>query len=83
MKRNVLTQIKGLSLSELKEKANSQRKEIADLVMDKNMKKLKDLKMIFKKRKDLAQILTILRQKQLLTELESRQRRGSPEAEKE
>lgn len=70
MKRQQLIQIKGLSLKELKEKAKALKSEIADLVMDKNMKKLKDLKTIFKKRKDLAQVLTVLRQKQMLEELE-------------
>lgn len=70
MKKNELNQAKGLSLNELREKAKSLRDEIANLILDKNIKKLKDLKMISKKRKDLAQVLTILRQKQLLTELE-------------
>lgn len=70
MKKNELNQVKGLSLNELREKAKSLRDEIANLILDKNIKKLKDLKMISKKRKDLAQVLTILRQKQLLTELE-------------
>lgn len=70
MKKNELNQVKGLSLNELREKAKSLRDEIANLILDKSIKKLKDLKMISKKRKDLAQVLTILRQKQLLTELE-------------
>lgn len=74
MKRQQLTQIKGLDLKELKEKAKALRAEIADAVMDKNMKKLKDLKTIFKKRKDLAQVLTVLRQKQMLEELENKQK---------
>lgn len=72
MKRQEFTQIKGLDMKELREKVRSLRKEIADLMMDKNMNKLKDKKIISKKRKDLAQILTIMRQKQLLSELESR-----------
>ncbi|MBI2334841.1 hypothetical protein HYU96_03480 [Candidatus Daviesbacteria bacterium] len=46
------------------------KQEIANLVLDKNMKKLKDLKMIFKKRKELARALTYVRQKELLAELE-------------
>ena len=72
MKKNELTQIKGLDNKELKEKAKSLKKEMADLTLDKNMKKLKDLKTIGKKRKDLAQILTVLRQKELLTILEGK-----------
>ena len=70
MKKNDLTQIKGLDAKELREKVKTITKEMADLVMDKNMKKLKDVKLIYKKRKDLAQVLTILRQKELLAKLE-------------
>ncbi len=72
MKKNDFIQIKALDLSELKQKAKTLKLEIEDVVMDKNMKKLKDLKTIFKKRKDLAQVLTVARQKQLLAELEGK-----------
>lgn len=72
MKKSEFTQTKGLGVKELKDKAKNLKKEIADLILDKNMKKLKDLKMISKKRKDLAQILTVIRQKELLLELESK-----------
>ncbi len=70
MKKNELIQVKALDLKELAAKAKTLRKEIANVTMDKNMKKLKDLKSITKKRKDLAQVLTITKQKQMLTELE-------------
>lgn len=70
MKKKDFIQIKGLGNNELILKVNSLKKELADLVMDKKMKKLKDLRIIFKKRKDLAQVLTVLRQKELLAELE-------------
>lgn len=73
MKKQDFIQIKGLDLKELKVKAKSLRGEIANLVLDKNMKKLKDLKMVSKKKKELAQILTVIGQKELLTELESKQ----------
>ena len=69
MKKNEFVIIKGLSLKELKMKAKDLKKEIANLSMDKNMKKLKDLKSISKKRKDLAQVLTVLNAKQLLEKL--------------
>ena len=72
MKKNELAQIKALSVKELLSRAKQVKKEIADLVMDKNMKKLKDLKVLGKKRKDLAKILTVIRQKQLLAELEGK-----------
>lgn len=72
MKKNDLAQMRGLDIKELSIKIKAIRAEIADLTLDKNMKKLKDLKSISKKRKDLAQILTILRQKEILSQLETK-----------
>lgn len=72
MKRTELTQVKGLSIKELAERSKQLKRELAGLVIDLNMKKLKDIKTVFKKRKDLAQVLTVLRQKQLLEELEAK-----------
>lgn len=72
MKKNDFIQIKGLDLKELRLKVKTFKDEIANLVLDKNMKKTKDLKQILKKRKDLAQTLTIIRQKELLGELETK-----------
>ena len=72
MKRQEFVQIKGLDLKELKIKVGTLREEIANLILDKNMKKLKDLKTISKKKKELAQILTVIRQKELLEELETK-----------
>lgn len=74
MKRNELVQIKGLDIKELREKVKSFRKDLADLVFDKNRSKLKDVKTISKKRKDLAQVLTVMRQKELLEQLEAGQK---------
>lgn len=73
MKKNELNQIKGLSAEDLLTKLKLLRKEIADATLDKNMKKLKDLKIISKKRREQAQILTVVRQKELLGELESKE----------
>ena len=72
MKKNDLIQIKGLDIKELRVKVKAIKGEIVNMELDKNMKKLKDLKTVSKKRKDLAQVLTILRQKELLGELESK-----------
>lgn len=72
MKKNEFVQIKGLNIAELMLKVKALKKELADLVLDKNMKKLKDLKTISKKKKELAQILTVIKQKELLMEVESR-----------
>jgi len=70
MKKNDFVQIKSLDIKELIGKTKALKKEMADLFLDKNMKKLKDLKSISKKKKDLAQILTVLKQKELLKALE-------------
>lgn len=70
MKRQELVVIKGLTIKELLEKAKVLKKEIAELTLDKNRNKLKDLKSISRKRKDLAQVLTILNAKQILEQLE-------------
>lgn len=72
MKKQELIQIKGFDLKELRAKAKVLKEEIANFTLDKNMKKLKDLKTISKKRKDLARVLTVIRQKELLFELESK-----------
>ncbi|MBI2011298.1 50S ribosomal protein L29 [Candidatus Daviesbacteria bacterium] len=71
MKKNELKEVKALDEKSLFERIKKINSEIADLVLDKNMNKLKNLKSIFKKRKDLAQVLTILRQKQLLSQMEN------------
>lgn len=72
MRKKDFLEIKNLDEKALIVKVKGLKVEIANLVIDKNMSKLKDLKIIFKKRRDLAQILTTLRQKQLLRELEAK-----------
>ena len=69
MKKNDFVQIKGLDIKELMSKAKELKLEISNLVMDKNMKKTKDLKTVSKKRKDLAQVLTIARRIKLARQL--------------
>lgn len=76
MKKNDFIQIKGLDITNLKDKAKALRSEIEKLIMDKNMKKLKDIKQVTKLKKDLAQVLTVLRQKELLSQLESKVKEG-------
>ena len=70
MKKKEFISIKNLSIKELNDKAKAMIKEIADFVMDKNMKKLKDVKVISKRRKEVAQFLTLVKQKELLAKLE-------------
>jgi ribosomal protein L29 len=70
MKRNDLAEVKKTDIDILKTRAKKTKGEIADLVLDKNMDKMSNLRAIKNKRRDLAQIMTVLRQKQLLKELE-------------
>lgn len=72
MKKQELVDVKQLEVKEILGKVGSLRKELVDLVLDKNMKKLKDVKVVSKKRRDVATLLTIARQKQLLQELEAK-----------
>jgi len=75
MKKSEFAGIKALDIKGLKEKAKILKKEIADLVMEKNMRKLKDLKSVSRKKKEVAQILTLIKQKELLAELEEKTER--------
>lgn len=70
MKRQQFTEIKQLTVKDILAKVLVGKKELADLILDKNMDKLKDKKVVSKKKKDIAQLLTVARQKQLLEELE-------------
>ena len=72
MKKQDFNEIKILEIKALLAKVKIVQGEIANLIMDKNMSKLKDLKSISKKRKDIAQIMTVLNQKRLIGELESK-----------
>ncbi|WP_448583958.1 50S ribosomal protein L29 [Thermocrinis sp.] len=54
-----------LSINELLSKEKELRKEILELRFKKKIEGLKDKMIIRKKRKDLARVLTIIREKQL------------------
>ncbi len=73
MKKNDLIEIKKMEITALLARVKKEKKELVDLLMDKNMNKLKDLKSLYKKRKNIAQILTVARQKELLKDLEGGQ----------
>lgn len=68
--KDLRNEIRGLDIAALVAKSKALKIEINDLVLDKNMNKLKDLKSISKKRKDMARILTVLAQKQMIVKLE-------------
>lgn len=71
MKRNELVEIKKMEIKAIHDRVGLVRVELAGLVIDKNIGKLKDLRSIRNKRKDLSQMLTILRQKELLIQMEA------------
>ncbi len=68
--KDLKNEIKVLDIAALVAKAKALKIEIGDLIMDKNISKLKDLKSIDKKRKHLARVLTTLNQKQMIEALE-------------
>lgn len=74
MKKGAFAAMYGLEPKELREKVKALKKEVADLVIDKNMRKLKDLKSISKRKKELAQVLTVVRQKELFSTMEKKGR---------
>ena len=79
MKIQQLNEMKKQDEKAILEKVVGLKREITEWVMDKKMNKLKDLKQIKKNRRTIAQLLTIVHQKQMLAELESLK---SPELEK-
>lgn len=70
MKKDQFNSLKGMEQSALAKKVKELKLEIADLKIAKNTKKLKDLKQISKKKKEVAQIMTVIAQKSLLEQLE-------------
>ncbi len=70
MKKNDLAEIKKADDKLIKEKVAKLYKEINSFVLDKNMGKMTNKKEIKNRRKDLAQILTVKRQKELLAAFE-------------
>lgn len=72
MKKNDLAEIKKADIKTINESIAKIYKSLASLVLDKNMEKLKNKKEIKNKRRDLAQILTVKKQKELLFEEELR-----------
>lgn len=72
MKKNDLAEVKKMDIKSLQEKAKKGREELVHLQLDKGMKKLTNLKAVNVKRRDLARVLTVLKQKQVLEQLEDK-----------
>ena len=80
MKRAEFNQLKNLDSEKLFLQVKSLKQDLSKLMIDKNSQKLKDKREFFKKRKDLAKVLTVLRQKELLNELESKSQKSQKES---
>ena len=81
MKKTDLSQVKEMDIKSLKEKAKAIKKEVSTLFLDKNMSKLTDLKGLMKKRKELAQVFTILTQKVSVEKLEAKLKKSEVKLE--
>lgn len=68
MKRKDLEKLHQLNVQELREKLVQVRKEIIDLRMSAEREKTKDVKLIGKKRDELARMMTILKEKEFFKE---------------
>ncbi len=79
MKKTEFVEIKKMDIPALKEKAKKIKEEIAGLIIDKNMNKMPNLKLIKSKRNELAKTLTVWQQKRLLQELEQQEEKNEEE----
>lgn len=70
MKKTDLAEVKKMEMAQIRSKLKRITLEAQKLKLDKAVNKLTDLKSISKRRKDIAQMFTILRQKELLAKLE-------------
>lgn len=83
--KDLRNEIKVLDIAALLARAKALKIDINDLVLDKNMSKLKDLKVISKRKKELARVLTVLTQKEMIAKLENKETKEvkEPKIEKE
>ncbi len=66
MKKTASKDLEQKNAQELMSLLKTDREELAQLTLDKNTGKLKNLRSIFHKKKEIARILTTIRQKELL-----------------
>lgn len=72
MKKTEFAEIKKMDTKALSGKIKKIKEEISDLIIDKNMNKMTNLKSIKTKRNELAKTLTVLKQIQLMESLEEK-----------
>lgn len=65
MKKNALVELRSETALSLKEKVAKDKKDLANLYLELNTKKLKDVRKLFHKRKDISQTLTIINEKRI------------------
>lgn len=70
MKKKELSQLRTKSIDELAKTAAQLNEEIAQLSLEVKVGKHKNVRTIKNKRRELAQVLTVLREKELLSETE-------------
>jgi len=68
MKKNTVKDIQGKKKEELIKMVSDAKNELLTLRLDNATKKLKNTRAIFHKRKDIARVLTIMRQKEFINE---------------
>lgn len=72
MKKNEFAEIKKMDMKALRQKVKFLKGEITNLIIDKNMHKIANLRLIKTRRDELAQVLTVLRQKFLIAIMEEK-----------
>jgi ribosomal protein L29 len=65
MKKSQIKDISEKSISELGSQLSKTKEDIARLTLEKNSKRLKDVALLSKKRKIVAQLLTFIKQKEI------------------
>lgn len=68
MKRGEIKQLRGKSLEELRKMLMETKEELGKLRMEKSSQKLKKIHALKIKRKDIARMLTIIREKEFIHE---------------
>lgn len=76
MKKQQLNEIKNKSVKDLKAQVKNIKKEIANLTMDLKLGKLKNLRAISAKKRDIAQTLTLVNQKLVMEKIAKDKKEG-------
>jgi ribosomal protein L29 len=69
--KDLKNEIKVLDIAALMSRAKALKIEINDMVLDKNINRIKNLKTMSTKRKEMARVLTVLGQKKMIGKLEA------------